>query len=485
MVLINSGHDMRYGTENICRVFFPNETVKTEGDDRKTVFTSAKETESGTLLHVSADIDGTHAERDGFAENDAEYFKGECEKTLERLIYSCLSEITGYVPPWGILTGVRPSKLMTSCIEKYGGDGAKKYFTEKLFVSEKKTKLAFDVAKREKTITSLSRPDSFSLYIAIPFCPSRCSYCSFVSHSITGDNAKKLIPDYVRLLKDEIKMTGETAKELKLKLESVYIGGGTPTSLSASEIDEILCETEKSFDLSLCREFTVEAGRPDTVTDEKLKALKTHGVTRISINPQTTDDDVLERIGRKHTNAQTESAFYAARKLGFDNINTDVIAGLDGDTPEGFKRTLDRLCFLSPESITVHTLALKRSSTMVSVDNAESKGGEKVEKMLDFAQEKLNGSGYFPYYMYRQSRCIGNFENVGWSKDGYECLYNVFMMEECHTVLSCGAGAVTKLRRPSDGYIERIFNFKYPYEYTGRFGEICERKKRIAEFYGG
>ncbi len=482
MKLYLCGHSFRYETENLCRVFFPNEDIAVfKGDgagdtDGIVVVTKV----DGDGMFVSACISGRTAER---SKTVSETDDGERERVLESLLFSVLSELTGYVPPWGILTGVRPSKLMNTLVGETSKEDAERYFTEKLHVSTQKTILTAEVAAHEESIMRLSRPDSFSLYVAIPFCPSRCSYCSFVSHSITGQNAKKLVSPYVELLKEELYKNGKIADSLGLHLESVYFGGGTPTVLSAEQLDEICGSVEKSFDLSGCREYTVEAGRPDTITAAKLRTLKAHGVSRVSINPQTMNADVLEKIGRKHSPEETLAAFSLAREAGFININMDLIAGLDGDTPESFKNTLGIITGLLPESVTVHTLALKRSSRLVAAENTLASDGAVVADMLSFAQETLPQKGYHPYYMYRQSRSVGNFENVGWCLEGFECVYNIYMMEECHTVLAAGAGAVTKLRRPDSGYIERIFNFKYPYEYVSRFSELMARKERIKDFY--
>jgi oxygen-independent coproporphyrinogen-3 oxidase len=395
-------------------------------------------------------------------------------------LYDVLVHTTGYKPQWGILTGVRPSKLMNTLIREYGDEKAKEYFIQNLLVTKQKTELAFNVAKAEEKIINLSDEKSFSLYVSIPFCPTRCNYCSFVSHSIA--QAKKLLPEYVDRLCDEIKLTASIASELGLRLESIYWGGGTPTTLSAEQIKRICKEISDNFDLSSLREYTIEAGRADTVTADKLEVMKNAGVDRISINPQTFNDDVLVEIGRKHTVADVIDAYSAARKAGFDNINMDLIAGLTGDTYESFCHSVDRAIELNPGNITLHTLALKRASNIVT-GGIDVESGEIANKMLEYAQNRFYNSGYQPYYMYRQSRSLGNLENVGWCKNGKECLYNVFMMEECHTVLAVGAGAVTKLKQPDVNNIERIFNFKYPYEYNTRYNELALRKQYIKEFY--
>ncbi len=476
MILRVVNHKFHYEMENLCRVFYPYETIRVlhgdeEGEDSLCVITELSEASEGYHIKVSLNSESREC-----TESDYD----DCERKMAVLLYEILCEVTGYTPQWGILTGVRPSKLMNTLISQMGEENAVSYFNKKLLVSPEKTELALSVAKAEEKIMSISDEKSFSLYISIPFCPTRCNYCSFVSHSIA--QAKKLLPEYVEKLCEEIRVTGEIAGSLGLRLESVYWGGGTPTTLSAEQLEKICCEIENSFDLSYCREYTIEAGRADTVTPEKLDVIKSHAVTRISINPQTFNDDVLVSIGRKHTVSDVVSIYSAAREKGFDNINMDLIAGLTDDTYESFCNSVDRAIELSPENITLHTLALKRSSTIVT-GGIDVESGEIANRMLGYASERFYENGYVPYYMYRQSRSLGNLENVGWCKPGYECLYNVFMMEECHTVLAVGAGAVIKLKEPYGRNIERVFNFKYPYEYISRFDTILERKAKIGEFY--
>ena len=405
------------------------------------------------------------------------------ENELCRLLCRCM-ERHGHAPlPWGILTGVRPVKLLRRLAEESNEEQAVKKFEKDFFVSNEKIALSRETEHNERKILELSKPESFSLYVGIPFCPSRCSYCSFVMASI--ERAEKLIEPYTKLLCEEIKRTAEIANKLGLRLETVYFGGGTPTTLSAEQLDTVLGTVNKSFDMSTCREFTVEAGRPDTIDIAKLFALKENNVDRISINPQTVNDEVLKTIGRKHTAQQFFDAFELARKCGFDNINTDLIVGLPTDTPESFKNSLDSIVRLNAECITVHTLCMKRASRLttegVTLDLQQARD---AREMLAYTQNILGQNEYIPYYMYRQSRMVGNLENVGWSKRGFESLYNVYVMDETHTILACGSGGVTKLKRNNPDYLERIFNFKYPYEYIDRFDELIQRKSGIMQFYG-
>lgn len=478
MYLINRNHKFHYETENLLRIFFPEKIVVTdeipEGEDY--VLTELTD-------RITVELHSGNESYSAFyicEENETD--DSILERKMAVLMFNLLQEYTLYTPPWGILTGVRPAKLMTNLIKDMGEEETLRYFTNELKVSEEKTALANMVSKAENPIiTDASAPDSFSLYISIPFCPTRCSYCSFISHS--NESAKKLIPEYVEKLCDEIRATGNIAKKIKLKLESIYIGGGTPTVLSANQLKKITDCVKENFEPENIKEYTIEAGRPDSVTDDKFKVIKESGCTRISINPQTFNDDVLEEIGRKHTSQMTLDAMALARENGFTNINMDLIAGLPADTLDSFKNTLDTALSLSPENVTVHTLALKRSSNIVT-ENRRTNSGALVSDMLSLAQSKLTEAGYIPYYMYRQSKCLGNLENVGWAKKGYEGLYNVYMMEECHTVLGVGAGAVIKLKAPASKEIERIFNYKYPYEYISGFEEILKRKEYIYEFYG-
>ena len=482
MILFLCGHTYKYESEKVCRIFFPTEKIlfASPGDpglpaDEKRVYTSRNETQGSAVYTCRAEICGKTASAE-VAETPASAELIE-ENALAVAMVRALSEITGIIPPWGILTGVRPSKLMRKLIAEKGEESAVAAFQTELMVRPDKTALCLSVAKAENEAIALSRENSFSLYVSIPFCPTRCSYCSFVSHSIA--QAKKLVPEYVRLLCEELKETADIANGLGLKLETIYFGGGTPTSLPADALGTLLDTVNTHFHTAACREFTVEAGRPDTVDAEKLRVLKAAGVNRISINPQTFSDAVLWNIGRRHTAAEIEEKYRMARSLGFDNINMDLIAGLPGDTPEGFRSSVDKAIALGPENITVHTLALKRASSL----SAEAYAADRTPEMVEYAGKALAAAGYSPYYMYRQSKSMGNLENVGWAKPGYACLYNIYMMEETHSVLACGAGAVIKLRQPSGELIERIYNFKYPYEYISRFPELTQRKTRIGEFY--
>ena len=478
MNLYVKNHNFHFELENLTRLFFPNEKITVIRD-----FSEPQPpyiyTEVSDKITISVNI-GSFNKSETVVKKLTD---DDNELVSAQLLYKLLCDFTGLTQPWGILTGVRPVKLLRRLAEESSEEQAVKKFEKDFFVSNEKIALSRETEHNERKILELSKPESFSLYVGIPFCPSRCSYCSFVMASI--ERAEKLIEPYTKLLCEEIKRTAEIANKLGLSLETVYFGGGTPTTLSAEQLDTVLGTVNKSFDMSTCREFTVEAGRPDTIDIAKLFALKENKVDRISINPQTVNDEVLKTIGRKHTAQQFFDAFELARKCGFDNINTDLIAGLPTDTPESFKNSLDSIVRLNAECITVHTLCMKRASRLttegVTLDLQQARD---AREMLAYTQNILGQNEYIPYYMYRQSRMVGNLENVGWSKRGFESLYNVYVMDETHTILACGSGGVTKLKRNNPDYLERIFNFKYPYEYIDRFDELIQRKSGIMQFYG-
>lgn len=478
MNLYVKNHNFHFELENLTRLFFPNEKI--------TVIRDFSEPQPPYIYTEVSDKITISVNIGSFNKSETAVKKltdDDNELVSAQLLYKLLCDFTGLTQPWGILTGVRPVKLLRRLAEESSEEQAVKKFEKDFFVSNEKIALSRETEHNERKILELSKPESFSLYVGIPFCPSRCSYCSFVMASI--ERAEKLIEPYTKLLCEEIKRTAEIANKLGLRLETVYFGGGTPTTLSAEQLDTVLGTVNKSFDMSTCREFTVEAGRPDTIDIAKLFALKENKVDRISINPQTVNDEVLKTIGRKHTAQQFFDAFELARKCGFDNINTDLIAGLPTDTTESFKNSLDSIVRLNAECITVHTLCMKRASRLttegVTLDLQQARD---AREMLAYTQNILGQNEYIPYYMYRQSRMVGNLENVGWSKRGFESLYNVYVMDETHTILACGSGGVTKLKRNNPDYLERIFNFKYPYEYIDRFDELIQRKSGIMQFYG-
>lgn len=383
--------------------------------------------------------------------------------------------------PWGAMCGVRPAKTVTRLIDTgMNYDEAEKYISEVYGVSDEKCYLAAKVAENESEILKSIAPDSVSIYIGIPFCPSRCLYCSFVSTDIgvTG----KYINDFVSLLLKEIDKTAEIIKRLGLHIENIYIGGGTPTTLDEIQLERLLARINSAFDLSRLNEFTLEAGRPDTITREKLLTAKKYGIDRISINPQTTKDETLKNIGRKHTKDMFLNAFAVAREVGFNVINTDLIAGLPGENADDFRKSIDYLVSLSPENITVHSMCIKRAASLRFTDNSLTEAAC-MNEMLGYAQSTLCKNGYTPYYMYRQKNISGNLENVGYAKPGARSFYNVNIMEEAQTIIALGGGGTTKIVTKNG--IERIFNYKDPLEYIKNFDEILARKEQTAEILAG
>lgn len=472
MTLIFDNHPFQYETERLFRSFFPPVKIALSTDRNDAAgeycLTSRSVSDEGVCLSVTL-----FAEGKGLRACDtvaADTPEKEQERVLSVLLYNVLSELTGIRPPWGILTGVRPVKLLSAISAEQA--------QSRLLVSPQKHALAKKISAVQQPIVESIPERSFSLYVSIPFCPTRCSYCSFVSHSV--DKAAGHIEEYLEKIIIELNRTADIARELSLRLDTIYFGGGTPTTLSADELQRLFSALE-AFDLSHVREFTVEAGRPDTITREKLLAIKQAGAKRISVNPQTMRDSVLEAVGRRHTTAQTEAAYALAREVGFECINMDLIAGLPTDDAEGFRRSLDRVCELAPENITVHSLSLKRAATLFHEQNRRLRGG--AAEMTDYAHETLMRQGYSPYYLYRQKNTADNRENTGYAKPGTESLYNMFIMEELQTILAVGAGASTKLVDSKSGRIQRIANLKYPYEYLDRFDEILAQKKTVFDFF--
>lgn len=410
--------------------------------------------------------------------------KKELHEAFKCTLYTKLSAQLNKTLPWGYLTGVRPSKIAYTLLEK-GADREQilEEFTKKHLVSEKKAQLALQVAQTEKSILEkMDYKNGYSLYIGIPFCPTTCLYCSFTSYSLAAYQSK--VQPYLEALLKEMKYVSEAMRGRRL--DTVYFGGGTPTTLSAGQLDMLLTELERQFDLSACRELTVEAGRPDSITYEKLCVLKAHHVDRISINPQTMNQQTLDLIGRRHTVEQIEEAFALAGEAGLDNINMDMILGLPGENKEMVQHTLEKIKALAPESLTVHSLAIKRAAALniwrekyldLQMDNSD----EIVSMAADYAHQM----GHQPYYMYRQKNMAGNFENVGYSKPGLECIYNILIMEEKQTIIAMGAGASTKIVFQNEteggqaGRIERIENVKDVTNYIQRIDEMIERKRKF------
>ncbi|MBR6400627.1 MAG: coproporphyrinogen dehydrogenase HemZ [Firmicutes bacterium] len=397
---------------------------------------------------------------------------------LRTAVFKCLMQVKPTKAPWGTLTGVRPAKLVwTMYNEGLNDDEVYTRLTDSYYVTGDKARLAIKVAKSEKRIVENGRGKT-GMYIGIPFCPTRCLYCSFTSYPL--DRYAEKVDAYLDALETEIKFTAGLIRDKEL--ESIYIGGGTPTSLDERQLDRLLTMVRDNFKAPV--EYTVEAGRPDTINLEKLRILKAHDVNRISINPQTLNDDTLAAIGRRHTVSDFYNAFELARQAGHTHINTDIILGLPGEDESHVTRTMDGLERLSPESITVHTLAVKRASRLrETLDRYEMTTFDRMEKMLGITAKRTAEMGMQPYYMYRQKNMVGNFENVGYCKPGHECIYNVQIMEEQQSIIALGAGGSTKTveKTPHGDKIERIFNVKSVDDYITRIDEMIQRKKEGLE----
>ncbi|MDE6035905.1 MAG: coproporphyrinogen dehydrogenase HemZ [Ruminococcus sp.] len=474
MPVVLIGNSFKYETESILKMFYPVKKFQfSENPENAKGNNYVVAGVENNRIFTQICIDGKKYQSEKNIQPIDEKYT---EHELCRLIYHILKDVTGISTPWGMMTGIRPVKKVTELMER-GAEFSeiREILTEKYELSPEKLKLAYDTAVNQMPILENINHKAVSLYISIPFCPSRCSYCSFVSHSI--ESAGKLIPDYVRCLCRELEIIGYMIKENNTPVDTVYFGGGTPAAIPAQDIRTIMECVQKNFDLDNIREYSFEAGRPDTITEEKLHIIKSLGADRISINPQTLNNDVLQAIGRRHTAEDTLIAYELARKAGFRNINTDLIAGLPEDTPESFRNTLDRIVDISPESITIHTLTLKRSS------NLFAQGLENItnpaQEMVDYSIQKLMTSDYQPYYMYRQKNTVGNLENIGYAKKGYESYYNIYIMDETQTIIGAGGGASTKLVYPDNKKITRIHNYKYPYEYISNFDNLMTKKEEL------
>ena len=403
------------------------------------------------------------------------------QHALKMAFYQAGTAVLGQEPPWGALTGVRPVKLPTRCMLAGGTpEQAQAELEGEYRVSPLRAKLAVDCAQASLAVDREVREDQVSLYIGIPFCPTRCAYCSFVSADV--GRTLKLVEPYLEAVLEEVEYTGRVLRESGLSIHSLYVGGGTPTTLSARQLERLFSSARAHLPLETCVEYTVEAGRPDTITREKLEVLRDLGVERISINPQTLEDEVLAAIGRKHSAQDILDAYALAREVGFDSINMDLIAGLPRDSFEGFRRSLEGVLALRPENVTVHTLALKKGSRLMEEGGALP-SGEETARMLDFSRDTLREAGFLPYYLYRQKYMSGSLENVGWCLPGKESVYNIIMMEELQTVVSIGGGGVTKLVDRKNGRIVRLPNPKYPHDYLSSRDKILAQKDEIAAFY--
>lgn len=488
MRLYFSGHDCRYAAEQSLLMLFPGEKPEyPEGSPsgercELRVSRGAKYTVCTALLVRSGAAFRGRAQAKNPDPADEYALRG-CENRLVKLAFYRAALASGLPKPeWGSLSGVRPAKLVDAYLrEGLSPRAAKGRFMREYFVSGSRAQLCLDAAlAAQEAARSLDERD-VCLYVGIPFCPTRCAYCSFVSQSV--EKSMKLMEPFLDTLLLDIRATAAETRRAGLRPVALYMGGGTPTTLSAAQLDRLCAALEREFDLSALREYTVEAGRPDTITAEKLRVLRAHGVGRVSVNPQTMSDSVLEAIGRRHTAQDIVDALALVRECGGFEVNMDLIAGLPTDTAGGFSRTLDAVLSLAPENVTVHTLSLKRGSGLTLAGRPLPEAGE-VRAMLDEAMERLAGSGYAPYYLYRQKNMAGGFENVGWTKPGSENLYNICIMEELCSILAMGAGGSTKLVADGGKRIKRFIAPKYPQEYINAAPGFAAGKERIGEFYG-
>ena len=397
-------------------------------------------------------------------------------RALQQSYYLAALQLLPKAPAWGALAGVRPTKITTKHLLEGGTPkSAEKLMKDVYYVTEDRRKLSVDCSLSTVNAVKLMEPEDISVYVGIPFCPTRCTYCSFVSRTI-GKKTELLEP-YLAALEKEVRVTAELMKHSGKHLRTIYIGGGTPTTLSTPQMVRLLDTLRESFDFGRCIEFTVEGGRPDTLDAEKLRAIREHGADRMSINPQTMEDHVLRACGRPHKAEDVVRAYQEAVDAGFAAINMDLIAGLPQDDFDGFRRSLDAVAALNPANITVHTLALKKGADLFEKREGLSTA-EAVSRMVDYANETLRSLNYKPYYLYRQKYMSGSFENVGWSRDGLDCLYNIYMMEELHTIVSLGGGGMNKVNLP-DGTLQRFHNPKFPEQYIEMIDSVCKQKEEL------
>ena len=479
------GHDYRYAAEQMLLTLFPDERPvypdgRPTGDRAELRLMSGAKVTTATCVLV---YQGRTANGRTSVPNEELTDPNETDRRLQgavkRAFYRAAMGIGLPHRPWGMLTGVRPGKLMTPLLAQGMGDvQAARYFERHYDVAPARAALVVRTAHATlRAMDSLGEKD-VCLYVGIPFCPTRCAYCSFVSQSV--EKSMALVPEFLQALAREIAATAEAVHRAGLRVVSLYIGGGTPTTLTADQMDRLLTKLEQNFDFNGLAELTIEAGRPDTIDEEKLRVLRAHNTTRVSINPQTMEDNVLAAIGRRHTADDIRRAMEQVRAAGFPHVNMDLIAGLPEDTPEGFARSLDEVISMGADNITVHTLSLKKGSRIM-LEGSRIPGADEVAQMLDYADPTLRKHGFAPYYLYRQKYMSGSFENVGWTKPGGTGLYNIYIMEELHSILSLGAGGSTKM--VGGGQIRRAFNAKYPREYIDRPEKRRANLMDFARFY--
>ena len=483
MKLLLVGHEDRYAVEQLQLALFPGEGMEPvehpfEGDGA----VSALHRGNTWLTAITTITHGGQKTRAAVRLRASEETVRLRRRALQQSYYRAALPLLPKTPAWGALSGVRPTKITTRHLLEGGNDtSAHKLMRDVYFVTEDRRNLALDCSHSTLRAASLLEEGDVSLYVGIPFCPTRCSYCSFVSRTI-GQNTGLMEP-YLQALLKELEVTGRLMESSGHRVRTIYIGGGTPTTLTSQQMSMLLGGIRNSFDLSRCIEFTVEGGRPDTLNAEKMEAIRLGGADRISINPQTMVDSVLRACGRPHTASDVVRSYGEALSAGLTDINMDLIAGLPTDSFEGFRHSLDTIAALNPSNITVHTLALKKGA-----DLFERREGlltaEDVEAMVAYANETLRSLGYKPYYLYRQKYMSGSFENVGWSRDNRDCLYNIYMMEELHSIVSLGGGGMNKVNFP-DGSLQRFHNPKFPEQYISQLDSVLSQKEELFRLMKG
>ena len=479
-------HEYKYAVEQIMLVLFPGEKPVYDaaaGEAQSTV-SSLSLGRIWATARTELTWDGKTAV--GISRVAVNELTGDLvrDRLLQRIIkqsfYKAAVACTGIQPPWGALTGIRPAKLASKALKETGSEAqVRKLFRNEFFVSPARTELALDAARSSIAAERQLEKNDLSLYVGIPFCPTRCAYCSFVSADV--QRALKLVEPYLAALDQEIDAAAGYLREAGAKVRTIYIGGGTPTTLSAPQLEHLINHLRQVLELDRLAEFTVEAGRPDTITADKMAVLRDLGVDRVSVNPQTMQDEVLRAMGRSHTAADILTAYDIVRKSGIPIVNMDLIAGLPKDSVAGFRNTLDTVLSLDPENITVHTLALKKGARLM-MEREGLPTGEETSAMLDYAWDALRAAGQIPYYLYRQKYMSGALENIGWCKPGTEGLYNICIMEELHSILALGAGGSTKLTNPTTGKVVRLTNPKYPQQYMERIDQLCRDKAELVAF---
>ena len=468
MNLTLHGHDDRYAVEQLQMALFG---VDARGDAKSALYRG--KTWLTAVTQITIDGKKTTKSRRLKAAQETTRLR---RQILQQSYYMAALPHLPEAPAWGALAGVRPTKITTRHLLEGGTPAsAKRLLKNTYFVTPQRQQLAVDCSLSTVNAWHKAEKEDISLYVGIPFCPTRCAYCSFVSRSV-GKRTELLEP-YLQALYQELEVTGKLLKASGKRVRTVYIGGGTPSTLSSSQMAELLDRIYEKIDLRHCIEFTVEGGRPDTLDAEKLQIIRSHGADRMSINPQTMVDSVLKACGRPHSAKHVLESYEQAVKAGFTAINMDLIAGLPTDTYEGFCHSLDTVAALQPANITVHTLALKKGADLFE-KQVDLPSGEEVARMVAYANHTLRELGYKPYYLYRQKYMSGSFENVGWSRDNLDCLYNIYMMEELHTIVSLGGGGMNKVNLP-DGTLQRFHNPKFPEQYIEQINSVLEQKEEL------